>query len=62
MIVMECGDLTRTGVAGLDRDFVINIDHHLGNTMYGAVNWFDAVGGRVRRDGLRPGAARSACR
>ena len=21
--------------------FVINIDHHLGNKMYGAVNWFD---------------------
>ena len=41
VIVMECGDLTRTGVAGLDRGFVINIDHHLGNTMYGAVNWFD---------------------
>ncbi|MGE0444047.1 MAG: bifunctional oligoribonuclease/PAP phosphatase NrnA [Vicinamibacterales bacterium] len=41
VIVMECGDLGRTGVAGLDRGFVINIDHHLGNTMYGAVNWFD---------------------
>ena len=41
VIVMECGDLGRTGVAGLDRGFVINIDHHLGNTMYGAMNWFD---------------------
>jgi phosphoesterase RecJ-like protein len=41
VIVMECGDLDRTGVAGLDRGFVINIDHHLGNTMYGALNWFD---------------------
>ena len=38
---MESGDLTRTGVDGLERGFVINIDHHLGNTMYGAVNWFD---------------------
>src|SRR4051794_27809094 len=27
-IIMECGDLARTGVAGLDRGFVINIDHH----------------------------------
>jgi bifunctional oligoribonuclease and PAP phosphatase NrnA len=41
VIVMESGDLKRTGVAGLDRGFVINIDHHLGNTMYGALNWFD---------------------
>jgi bifunctional oligoribonuclease and PAP phosphatase NrnA len=41
-IIMECGDLARTGVAGLDRLFVINIDHHPGNTGYGQVNWFDA--------------------
>ena len=39
---MECGDLARTGVAGLDRFFVINIDHHPGNTGYGQINWFDA--------------------
>lgn len=41
VIVMECGDLARTGVEGLDAGFVINIDHHLGNTKYGALNWFD---------------------
>jgi phosphoesterase RecJ-like protein len=41
VIVMECGDLQRTGIAGLERGFVINIDHHLGNTHYGALNWFD---------------------
>jgi phosphoesterase RecJ-like protein len=41
-IIMECGDLERTGVAGLDRFFVINIDHHPGNTGYGQINWFDA--------------------
>lgn len=41
VIVMECGDLTRPGIGGLDRGFVINIDHHPGNTMYGALNWFD---------------------
>ena len=41
-IVMECGDLERApGVGGLDRYFVINIDHHPGNALYGAVNWFD---------------------
>jgi phosphoesterase RecJ-like protein len=41
VIVMECGDVSRPGIAGLDRGFVINIDHHPGNSMYGALNWFD---------------------
>jgi phosphoesterase RecJ-like protein len=41
VIVMECGDFARTGVTGFERGFVINIDHHPGNTMYGALNWFD---------------------
>jgi bifunctional oligoribonuclease and PAP phosphatase NrnA len=41
-IIMECGDLTRTGVSGLERFFVINIDHHPGNTGYGQINWFDS--------------------
>src|SRR5262245_47489 len=41
-IIMECGDLARTGVLGLDRYFVINIDHHPGNSSYGQINWFDA--------------------
>jgi phosphoesterase RecJ-like protein len=41
LIVMECGDLSRTGIAGLERFFAINIDHHLGNAMYGDLNWFD---------------------
>jgi phosphoesterase RecJ-like protein len=41
VVVLECSDLTRPDIAGLDRHFVINVDHHLGNTAYGAVNWFD---------------------
>ena len=41
VLVMECGDLARTGVDGLERGFVINIDHHPGNTGYGALNWLD---------------------
>jgi phosphoesterase RecJ-like protein len=41
VIVMECSDLARTGVGGLDGRFIINIDHHAGNRMYGALNWFD---------------------
>jgi phosphoesterase RecJ-like protein len=41
VIVMECSELARAGLSGLDRYFIINIDHHPGNAMYGAVNWFD---------------------
>jgi phosphoesterase RecJ-like protein len=41
-IIMECSSLDRTGVNGFERSFVINIDHHQGNTGYGALNWFDA--------------------
>jgi phosphoesterase RecJ-like protein len=41
VIVMECGDLSRTGIEGLQHGFVINIDHHQGNTGYGAINWLD---------------------
>ena len=40
-VIMECGDLGRPGVAGLEKFFVINIDHHPGNTGYGALNWID---------------------
>ena len=40
-IIMECGDLSRTGVEGFEKYFVINIDHHPGNKLYGALNWFD---------------------
>ena len=40
-IVLECSAAERTGVTGLDRYFVINIDHHPGNTLFGAINWYD---------------------
>jgi phosphoesterase RecJ-like protein len=41
LFVMECGDLSRPRVAGLDRYRTINIDHHLGNSGFGDVRWFD---------------------
>ena len=40
-VIMECGELSRTGVSGLDRSPVVNIDHHPGNLSYGAINWID---------------------
>jgi len=41
LVVLECSDLSRPGVAGLEGYYTINIDHHPGNAMYGAINWFD---------------------
>jgi phosphoesterase RecJ-like protein len=41
VVVLECGDLERTGLSGLDRHYVINVDHHPGNTGFGAIQWFD---------------------
>jgi phosphoesterase RecJ-like protein len=41
VIVMECGDLERTGIRGLEHGYVINVDHHPGNSLFGAINWFD---------------------
>lgn len=40
-LIMECSELSRTGVQGLDRSPVMNIDHHPGNKGYGAINWVD---------------------
>jgi phosphoesterase RecJ-like protein len=40
-LIMECSELGRTGVQGLDRSPVVNIDHHPGNQSYGLVNWID---------------------
>ncbi len=42
IVVLECGTLARTGVEGLAPYTVVNIDHHAGNTMFGAINWHDA--------------------
>ncbi|HEY2434840.1 MAG TPA: bifunctional oligoribonuclease/PAP phosphatase NrnA [Vicinamibacterales bacterium] len=41
LIVMESSDLNRTGVAGLEGRFTVNIDHHQGNRLYGDLNWID---------------------
>ena len=41
VVLLECSDLGRPEIAGLDRYTTINIDHHVGNAMYGDVNWFE---------------------
>jgi phosphoesterase RecJ-like protein len=41
VVVLECGDLDRTGLAGFNGHAVINIDHHPGNAGYGSAQWYD---------------------
>ena len=62
VIVMECSDLTRTGVDGLDGRYIINIDHHVGNTDVRRGQLVRRDRRRMRRDGVRPdpGARRAA--
>jgi phosphoesterase RecJ-like protein len=43
VVTLECSDLSRPGLEGLDPYFLVNIDHHLGNAMYGDANWFDVT-------------------
>ena len=43
VVVLECGDLGRTGLSGIDGLPVINIDHHPGNAGYGEAQWFDGT-------------------
>ncbi len=53
VLVMECPSLDRTGIEGLEALPLYNVDHHLGNGLYGKVNWVDtaapAVGEMVYR-------------
>lgn len=41
VIVLECDGAARTGIAGLDRHPLINIDHHASGRPFGYINWID---------------------
>lgn len=44
IIVLECPALSRCGLDQVLGDLpVLNIDHHLGNELYGAINWIDSA-------------------
>ena len=40
-IILECDSLQRTRVQGLERHFLINIDHHISGRPFADVNWID---------------------
>ncbi len=52
-ILMECNEIERSGIEGLEGRVVVNIDHHANNPGFGAVNWVDpavaAVGVMIYR-------------
>lgn len=41
VILLECDGLERTGLAGLEGRFIINIDHHFSGKAFGNVNWIE---------------------
>lgn len=40
-IILECDSVQRTGLTGLDRHYLINIDHHATAQPFADVNWID---------------------
>lgn len=65
VFVIECSDLERPGIAGLEDEFTVNIDHHATSAHFGTINWIDstasavgemiynlckAIGGRVTKE------------
>ena len=65
VFVIECSDLSRPGIAGLETQFTVNIDHHATSEHFGTINWIDstasavgemiynlckAIGGRISKD------------
>ncbi|HVF47538.1 MAG TPA: bifunctional oligoribonuclease/PAP phosphatase NrnA [Pyrinomonadaceae bacterium] len=65
VFVIECSDLSRPGIAGLDSHFTVNIDHHATSEHFGTIHWIDstasavgemiynlckAIGGRISKD------------
>ncbi len=65
IFVIECSDLARPGIKGLENQFTVNIDHHATSEHFGTINWIDqtasavgemiynlckAIGGRITRE------------
>jgi phosphoesterase RecJ-like protein len=65
VFIIECSDLERPGIKGLENEFTVNIDHHATSEHFGTINWIDstasavgemiynlckAIGGRITRE------------
>lgn len=47
VFVIECSDLQRPGIDGLDKQFTVNIDHHATSEHFGTINWIDSTASAV---------------
>jgi phosphoesterase RecJ-like protein len=58
-IILECDNVARTHLTGLDDAFLINLDHHTSGRNFAHINWLDpeapAVGAMVYRLALEAG-------
>ena len=65
IFVIECSDITRPGIRGLENQLTVNIDHHATSEHFGTINWIDqtasavgemiynlckAIGGRITKE------------
>ncbi|MEP6743146.1 MAG: bifunctional oligoribonuclease/PAP phosphatase NrnA [bacterium] len=47
VFVIECSDVERPGLADLEKQFVVNIDHHSTTALFGKINWIDSTASAV---------------
>jgi bifunctional oligoribonuclease and PAP phosphatase NrnA len=47
VFVIECSDIERPGLIDLEKQFVVNIDHHSTTELFGAINWIDSTASAV---------------
>jgi phosphoesterase RecJ-like protein len=47
VFVIECSDITRPGLDDLEKQFVVNIDHHATTALFGTINWIDSTASAV---------------
>jgi bifunctional oligoribonuclease and PAP phosphatase NrnA len=47
VFVIECSDIERPGLIDLDKQFVVNIDHHSTTELFGTINWIDSTAAAV---------------
>lgn len=47
VFVIECSDITRPGLVDLEKQLVVNIDHHATTALFGTINWIDSTASAV---------------
>ncbi|HEV8371152.1 MAG TPA: bifunctional oligoribonuclease/PAP phosphatase NrnA [Pyrinomonadaceae bacterium] len=47
VFVIECSDISRPGLIDLEKQSVVNIDHHSTTALFGTINWIDSTASAV---------------